>query len=51
MDEYLESMKRHAGMRGRQAGVAAAEAFVQHRGHGYPKDDVLAEYFAAARTA
>jgi LmbE family N-acetylglucosaminyl deacetylase len=51
MDEYLESMKRHAGMRGSQAGVAAAEAFVQHRGHGYPKDDVLAEIFGTARTA
>ena len=24
-------------MRGREAGVAAAEAFVQHRGHAYPR--------------
>ncbi len=43
MDEYLEAMRRHAAMRGRQIGVAAAEAFVQHRGHAYPKDDWLAE--------
>jgi LmbE family N-acetylglucosaminyl deacetylase len=49
MDEYIESMKRHAAMRGRTANVAAAEAFVQHRGHGYPKDDILAEWFAAGR--
>jgi LmbE family N-acetylglucosaminyl deacetylase len=45
MDEYIDSMKRHAAMRGQQAGVAAAEAFVQHRGHAYPKDDILAEHF------
>ncbi len=43
MDEYLEAMRRHAALRGRQIGVAAAEAFVQHRGHAYPKDDLLAE--------
>jgi LmbE family N-acetylglucosaminyl deacetylase len=49
MDEYLESMKRHAAMRGGQAGVKAAEAFVQHRGHAYPKDDILAEHFGVGR--
>lgn len=45
MDEYLEAMKRHAAMRGSLAGVPAAEAFVQHRGHAYPKDDLLAAMF------
>jgi LmbE family N-acetylglucosaminyl deacetylase len=45
-DEYLDSMKRLAAMRGQQAGVAAAEAFVQHRGHAYPRNDLLAELFA-----
>jgi LmbE family N-acetylglucosaminyl deacetylase len=45
MDEYTEAMKRHAAMRGGEAGVAAAEAFVQHRGHAYPKDDILAALF------
>ena len=44
-DEYIESMKRHAALRGRQAGVAAAEAFIQHRGHAYPRDDLLAAMF------
>jgi LmbE family N-acetylglucosaminyl deacetylase len=47
MDEYLESMKRHVAMRGRQIGVAAAEAFVQHRGHAYPRNDILAELFGS----
>ncbi|HEX4793521.1 MAG TPA: PIG-L family deacetylase [Humisphaera sp.] len=41
MDEYLDSMRRHAAMRGGQIGVAAAEAFVQHRGHPYPREDLL----------
>lgn len=45
MDEYLESMRRHATRRGQQAGVHAAEAFVQHRGHAYPPNDLLAELF------
>jgi LmbE family N-acetylglucosaminyl deacetylase len=50
MDEYIESMKRHVTMRGKQVGVAAAEAFVQHRGHAYPKDDILAEHFGVRRS-
>lgn len=44
-DEYLDAMRRHARMRGRQIDVEAAEAFVQHRGHAYPRDDLLAELF------
>jgi len=45
MDEYIESMKRHVAMRGKLLGVAAAEAFVQHRGHAYPREDILAKLF------
>ncbi|MFQ5804830.1 MAG: PIG-L deacetylase family protein [Phycisphaerae bacterium] len=45
MDEYVESMKRHAAERGREAGVAAAEAFVQQRGATYPANDLLSELF------
>jgi len=45
MDEYLEAMRRHAALRGGQCGVEAAEAFVQHRGHAYPRDDLLARLF------
>lgn len=47
MDEYIESARRHAAHRGQQAGVAAAEAFVQHRGHPYPHDDILKAMFGA----
>ncbi|MBC7354152.1 MAG: PIG-L family deacetylase [Thermogutta sp.] len=49
MDEYIESMRRHALFRGEEVGVAAAEAFVQHRGHAYPRDDILAELFPLKR--
>ncbi len=46
MDEYIESMKRHGQTRGKALGVAYAEGFVQHRGHPYPHDDLLAKLFA-----
>jgi LmbE family N-acetylglucosaminyl deacetylase len=42
MDEYIDAMKRAAEARGKEAGVAYAEGFLQHRGHPYPHDDVLA---------
>jgi len=45
MDEYIDAMKRHSARRGSQIGAAAAEAFVQHRGHSYPRNDILAELF------
>lgn len=45
MDEYIEAMKRHGAMRGGQIDAAYAEAFVQHRGHGYPRNDLLQELF------
>lgn len=44
-DEYLDAMHRHAALRGQQAGVQAAEAFIQHLGHAYPRNDLLAEMF------
>jgi LmbE family N-acetylglucosaminyl deacetylase len=46
MDEYIDAMQRHGQWRGRQIGRAYAEAFVQHRGHAYPDDDMLAELFS-----
>jgi LmbE family N-acetylglucosaminyl deacetylase len=49
VDEYIEAMRRHAALRGRRADVAAAEGFVQHRGHAYPRDDLLAELFPLKR--
>ncbi len=55
MDEYIAAMQRHAAARGRLAGVPFAEAFVQHRGHSYPADDLLLALwqrgFAADETA
>ena len=45
-DEYLDAMRRFAAERGRQAGVAAAEGFVQHLGHPHPRNDLLSELFA-----
>jgi LmbE family N-acetylglucosaminyl deacetylase len=43
MDEYIDAMRRHGAQRGEQAGVAYAEAFVQHRGHPFPQRDLLRE--------
>ncbi|HBG27896.1 MAG TPA: hypothetical protein DDX75_12475 [Phycisphaerales bacterium] len=37
MDEYIESMKRHACQRGSEISCKYAEAFSQHLGHGYRK--------------
>jgi LmbE family N-acetylglucosaminyl deacetylase len=47
MDEYIEAMKRHSAHRGSQVGMKYAEAFVQHRGHAYPADDLLAKLLSA----
>ena len=46
VDEYVESMKRHAAARGTLIGAAYAEAFVQHRSHAFPRNDLLAELFS-----
>ena len=46
MDEYLDAMRRHASQRGGECGATYAEAFVQHRGHSYPANDLLAELFS-----
>jgi LmbE family N-acetylglucosaminyl deacetylase len=45
MDEYLEAMKRHAAIRGKLCSRPYAEAFVQHRGHAFPREDLLRELF------
>jgi hypothetical protein len=46
MDEYLDAMRRHDAGRGERIGARYAEAFVQHRGHSYPADDLIAELFS-----
>lgn len=43
MDHYLLAMRDWSERRGREAGVAFAEGFRQHRGHGYPQENVLGE--------
>lgn len=40
-DEYLKVMQRTAAEEGRRAGFPAAEGFIQHRGHGHPRDNLL----------
>ena len=47
MDEYLDSARRHDASRGLLLGVPCAEAFVQHRGHAYPNDDLLISILAS----
>lgn len=41
--EYVESMKRFAQQRGKEAGFKYAEGFRQHHGHGYPQNNILKE--------
>ena len=43
MDEYIDAMKRHSSMRGKEIGTTYAEAFVQHPGHPYPQTNLLKE--------
>jgi LmbE family N-acetylglucosaminyl deacetylase len=45
MDEYLDAMRQHGSLRGREAGCGFAEAFVQHAGHAFPANDLLRELF------
>lgn len=45
MDEYVEACKRYGAERGRQIGTTYAEAFVQHRGHAFPQNDLIAQLF------
>lgn len=43
IDEYIDAMKNHSVMRGKELGVSHAEAFVQHLGHAYPRSNILKE--------
>ena len=47
MDHYVQSMRDWSAARGRQAGVAFAEGFRQHLGHGYPQDNLLGQLLGA----
>jgi LmbE family N-acetylglucosaminyl deacetylase len=43
MDHYVGSMREWSASRGREAGVAFAEGFRQHLGHGYPQENLLGQ--------
>ncbi len=43
VDQYIISMKEWSANRGGMIGVEYAEGFRQHRGHAYPKDNILEE--------
>lgn len=43
MDQYVQSMREWCSVCGRPAGVAFAEGFRQHLGHGYPQDNLLGQ--------
>jgi LmbE family N-acetylglucosaminyl deacetylase len=45
MDEYIDAMKRISAQRGSEMGAQYAEGFIQHQGHAYPHNDLLAELF------
>jgi LmbE family N-acetylglucosaminyl deacetylase len=42
LDEYIDKMFEMGQQRGQILGVRYAEGFRQHRGHGYPQDNLLA---------
>ncbi|WP_052031749.1 PIG-L deacetylase family protein [Novipirellula maiorica] len=50
IDEYLSTMRCYNHTRGSECGVEAAEVFVQHTGHAYPANDLLAELFPLNRS-
>lgn len=41
IDEYVDFLKQQAERLGARRGCAFGEGFRQHRGHAYPKDDIL----------
>jgi len=43
MDEYVEFMKCEAKRLGSIVGFEYGEGFIQHRGHAYPRNNILAE--------
>lgn len=41
IDEYVEFLKKQANRIGARRGYAFGEGFLQHRGHAYPRDNIL----------
>ena len=48
VDDYLNAMRAWGAEAGAAAGVAYAEGFRQHLGHGYPKDNAVGEALGIA---
>ena len=48
MDQYLQAMRDWGAHRGRACGVAFAEGFRQHLGHGYPQDNLVGQLLGVA---
>jgi LmbE family N-acetylglucosaminyl deacetylase len=47
MDHYVQSMRDWNARRGKSVGVAHAEGYRQHLGHGYPQDNLLGRVLGA----
>jgi LmbE family N-acetylglucosaminyl deacetylase len=43
IDQYIDAMRSWSAARGCECGVAFAEGYRQHLGHGYPQDNLLGE--------
>jgi len=41
MDQYIMTMRRWSAERGREVNVKFAEGFIQHRGHPFPRENIL----------
>jgi LmbE family N-acetylglucosaminyl deacetylase len=51
IDECLDAVRRQAASRGELIRRPFGEAFVQHRGHAFPHDDLLASLFPRPRAS
>jgi LmbE family N-acetylglucosaminyl deacetylase len=45
IDHYIQAMMDWSAKRGQEMGVAHAEGFRQHLGHGYPRENVVGQLF------
>jgi LmbE family N-acetylglucosaminyl deacetylase len=50
VDEYLLAMKSVARSRGDESGFEYAEAFRQHLGHGFPRDNIILDTLGKEKT-
>jgi LmbE family N-acetylglucosaminyl deacetylase len=48
LDQYVQAMREWGALQGARAGVSFAEGYRQHLGHGYPRNNLLAEVLGMA---